>query len=125
MASFSSSFSGAVGGFSVGGVAAVDQPSNWQDRPRDFLWSRKELEAEEVVEKVALRQAEDNHLDEQQRFEELARELELKGLEYETRYLEMLNARREAFINAEIGRLIRLKISNQNIIEMLLIAASV
>ena len=106
-------------------AAVVDQPSNWQQTPRDFLWSRKEIEVEEVVDQIAKRQVEDLHLDEQQRFEELARELELKGLEYETRYLEMLNSRREALINVEIGKLIRKRIDEQDLMILLLMAASV
>lgn len=61
----------------------------------------------EVIAEVAERQARQLDLDEQQRLEELTRELELKGLRWQGRYLELLNAEREQLIDAEIGRLIQ------------------
>lgn len=63
----------------------------------------------EVIAEVAERQAEQLDLDEQQRLEELTRKLELKGLQWHGRYLELLNAQRQQLIDEEIGRLMRQK----------------
>jgi hypothetical protein len=63
----------------------------------------------EVIAEVAERQAQKLDLDEQQRFEELTRKLKLKGLEWQGRYLELLNIQRQQLIDEEIGRLMRQK----------------
>ena len=62
--------------------------------------------ASEVIDAVANRQskqAKGDRLDEQQRLEELSGELKLAGLEYESRYLALLNDERERLIDAEIA----------------------
>lgn len=59
----------------------------------------------EVIAQVAERQAQQLDLDEQQRLEELTRELELKRLKFQGRYLEVLNTQRQQLIDEEIGRL--------------------
>lgn len=64
-------------------------------------------EAQAVIDAVAERQAGSLKQDEQQRFEELERELKLSGIEWETRYLEAMNAMRERLISDEIGRRLR------------------
>lgn len=65
-----------------------------------------------VIDAVALRQAENTGLDAQQRLEELERELALQSLEFEGRYLELLNERRGRLIDAEIRA--RLKVVQEN-----------
>lgn len=79
-------------------------------------------EAVQIIDAVAIRQAEQLGLDEQQRFEELTRELELKGITYEIRYLKALNELRERLIDEEIGKRLRQKRDANN---MLLIFLSI
>jgi len=68
-----------------------------------------DAKAAEVVADVAELQARNLAMDEQQRLEQLARELELKGIEWDSRYLKLLNAQREQLIDEEIGRPLRTK----------------
>jgi hypothetical protein len=101
-------------------------PDVVQDVIRNFSlrdwrkWHRPEDERElrklrltpavaEVIAEVAERQAAQLDLDEQQRLEELTRELELKKLKFQGRYLELLNTQRQQLIDDEIGRLMRQK----------------
>ncbi len=67
--------------------------------------------ASAVISEVAHRQADSLQTDAQKRFEELSRELELRGIEWRTHYLEELNARLERLISAEIAA--RLKLLQQ------------
>lgn len=85
---------------------------------------RIRLEALEVIEEVARRQALRLELDEQKRFEELERELELRSVEWEARYLDLLNEEREVLIVEEIGTLLRRKINEEEEMLLILIAAS-
>ena len=64
--------------------------------------------ASAAISEVAERQVSRLELDEQKRFEELARELELRRIEWRAEYLEELNARRERMITAEIAARLRL-----------------
>ena len=82
-------------------------------------------EAARVIAQVAATQAERLSLDEQQRLEHLERELELRGIEYESRYLELLNVMRERLIAAEIGRRLRLlqQIEEEAVVMLMLAAA--
>lgn len=101
-------------------------PSVTQDVIRNFSlrewrkWHRPEDEKRlrelrvtpavaEVIAEIAERQAQKLDLDEQQRLEELTRKLELKGLQWQGRYLELLNTQRQQLIDEEIGRLMRQK----------------
>lgn len=62
----------------------------------------------EVIERVAERQASEpaeSRLDDEQRIQELARELQAQDIAYESRYLEMLTAERERLVTVELGRL--------------------
>lgn len=59
-------------------------------------------QAAQVITAVALRQANSLEQDEHKRFEELERELALRGLAWEARYLEMLNEQRERLIGIEL-----------------------
>jgi hypothetical protein len=84
--------------------------SRWQKwhRPEDERELRKlrlTPAVAEVIAQVAERQAQALDLDEQQRLEELTRELELKRLKLQGRYLEVLNTQRQQLIDEEIGRL--------------------
>jgi hypothetical protein len=63
--------------------------------------------------------------DAQKRFEELLRELELQGIEFDARYLEALNIQRERLIDAEIAARLRLIREDEELIILLLMAASV
>ena len=92
---------------------------NW----RKWIKDEKEVQqiAVEVIEAVAQRQAQTLVSDEQQRFDELSRELELTGIAWEARYLEALNALREQLIQAEIEKRLRIRQMNeQTLIAMLL-----
>ncbi len=67
-------------------------------------------EVDEIIKAVAASQVARLELDRQKQFEELERELELKALKWERKYLAALAEEREYLINEEIGRLIRQKI---------------
>mgnify|MGYP001561717976 FL=1 len=79
---------------------------------------------QDIIEGVAQRQAEDLHLDAQQRLEELERELELAGIEWDGKYLTMLNAERERLINAEILERAKLLRNNEDAATLLLLIGS-
>lgn len=84
-------------------------------RPQDEEYLKQkgvESDAAKVIAEVAERQAEDLHLDEQQRLEELTRELYLKGVEFEGRHLELLNIQRQRLIDGEIAHLLAQKQAN-------------
>ena len=79
-----------------------------------------------IIEDIAARQALDLRHDEQQRFDELQRELALQNIEWEGRYLELLNARRKALIDAEIAARLRQKLlDEENMMVLLLLASTV
>jgi hypothetical protein len=63
--------------------------------------------------------------DAQKRFDELLRELELQGIEFDARYLEALNIQRERLIDAEIAARLRLIREDEELLILLLMAASV
>ena len=75
-----------------------------------------------VIEQVAEAQVQHLALDETQRLEHLIGELEAKGLEYETRYLEALNQYREVLIGNEIKTILKRKDENEAML-LILIAA--
>ena len=95
---------------------AIEGRKSWRQRLEEAKIQRL---AVEVLDEVAHRQVLTLELDEHKRFEELERELELKGIEWEARYLDLLNERREALIDAEIGRLLRLKQDENDVIILL------
>ena len=82
----------------------------------------EQREIEQIIQAVAVDQVARLEKDEQKRFEELERELELKGVQWEARYLEALNVRREILIDQEIERLLKKKIENDNRILLILMA---
>ena len=67
----------------------------------------------DLLEGVAKRQAEALQSDAQKQFEELERALELADVEWQGRYLEVLNDLRERFISEEISRLLAKKLSDE------------
>lgn len=77
----------------------------------------------QVIQKVAQSQVENLRLDEQQKFEQLERELETEGIEFKPGYLQALTEARERLIEAEIGELLRKKLDEEE--AMLLIAIGV
>lgn len=78
--------------------------------------------AAEVIAAVAVRQAQALP-DEQQRLDELQGELQLAGLQIESRYIEALNLERERLMDAEIGQRLRaMQQDNANRIILMLMA---
>ena len=78
-----------------------------------------------VIEEVARQQVKNLHLDEQQRLEQLERELQLQDIEWQAQHLELLNAIREQLIDAEIAeRLHSLQDDDDARIILSLLAAS-
>lgn len=74
-----------------------------RDRERFGIPDVEKQIAEALVEQIAARQAKTLEQDEHKRFEELQRELQLRGIEWQARYLEMMNAARERLIREEIA----------------------
>ena len=98
---------------------------------KDVAEARKRLGIEdelavEIIEAVATRQAETNEVDAQKRFEELHRELSLRAIAFDGRYLEAMNAIRESLITQEIAARLRLKMrEEEEIMVLLMLAAAV
>lgn len=77
-----------------------------------------------IIADVAARQAERLELDEQKIFEELLRELEIEGLEFDRRYLEALNRQRELLIDEEIAQQFRRIQEEEELLMLMLIAGA-
>lgn len=112
-----------------GGRAFFEREAEREQRKVSREVSRETLrlpsQAQRVIEAVALRQVQKLERDELKRLEELTRELDLKGIEWETRYLEALNVRREALIDAEIAKLLKLKLEDEDTLLLMMLAASI
>ena len=80
-------------------------------------------EIQEVISDVAARQVVRLERDELKRLEELERELQLRGIEWESRYLTALNEEREFLINQEIGSLLRQKLENDQTALVLILSS--
>lgn len=82
--------------------------SRYERSPEDVRLERERLgiipRAEEIIAQIAARQLERDEQDAQKRFEELFREIEIQGLEWNARYLEALAAIREEMAVAERKR---------------------
>ena len=78
---------------------------------------------QEVILDVAERQVQRLEHDELKRLEELERELQLRGIEWESRYLTALNEEREFLINQEIGALLRQKLENDQTALVLILSS--
>mgnify|MGYP001604107185 FL=1 len=63
-------------------------------------------------------------MDEQQRLEELHRELQLRGIEWDARYLEALNEQRERLLDAEIAQRLRKIREEQELLMFLMLVAA-
>lgn len=74
-----------------------------------------------VVEEVARDQAKRLELDEQKRFEQLQRELQLQGIEWDVRYLEAMNEMRNRMIDAEIALRLRQRLQDDEDLLMLMV----
>ncbi len=103
----------------LGGGAPLDRERIAKDRER-FGIPRPVIE---IIEAIAEGQAARLEADEQKRFEELSREMQLRGIEWEAQFLEIMNATRQRLIDAEIGRLLRQQLEDEQIM-LMLIAAS-
>jgi hypothetical protein len=111
---------------------AAEQPRGrapWLEPPPDYAKIRHKSRVlhgieEEIVERVAERQAEALDLDALQQKEELQGELRLSGIELESAHLEALAARREALISAEIGRRLRQRMDDEAAALILAIAVA-
>lgn len=69
--------------------------------------------AAEIIAAVAESQAKRLEIDDQKRLEELSRELELAGVQWQGRHLELLNQQREMLITEEIASLMERKIDDE------------
>lgn len=136
------SSSASISGSGVNGLLSevILEPSasNWQgtivqERPRNFLWSRKELEnnsseeESEIIIELAERQVTDLHISEKERKEQLKRELKLKNIELELKHLDALNEQRQLMIDAEIANLmkiVQIEAENEEYLELLMLAAA-
>ena len=81
-------------------------------------------EAARVVAEVAARQAQRLESDAHKRFEELQRELALRRIEWNAKYLEALNVEREALIDAEIAARLKHKLAEETMLLMLVAASA-
>lgn len=82
-------------------------------------------EAREAIAEVAARQAERDEQDEQKRFDELYRELELRKIGFDARYLEALTAMREEMVRRrEEQQKLQLLRENDDMLLLMLLAAA-
>ena len=92
-----------------------------EERERLGILPRK---VERIIQDVALRQAEKLELDKQKQFEELSRELRVQKIEWEGRFLEVLNAEREKLIDREIASRLRFRLQEENDLMTLIVLAA-
>ena len=109
----------------VGGGVAGSGSAGFLRLPHDyFKKSRKRIREErkalgiaedvlDLIDGVAKRQAQVVQSDPQKQFEELERALELADVEWQARYLEVLNDLRERYISEEISRLLAKKFQDE------------
>ena len=106
-------------------VAPSVRPSGgipWYARPKKRRKYQKEDIIQAVIEAVAARQALALELDEQKRLEELIRELDLRAIEWESRYLDLMNSERQRLIDEEIKKLLRKKMQDDEAISLMLMS---
>ena len=92
-----------------------------EERERLGILPRK---VERIIQDVAVRQAERLELDKQKQFEELSRELRVQKIEWEGRFLEVLNAEREKLIDREIESRLRFRVQEENDLMTLIVLAA-
>ena len=126
---------GAFGDSFGAGAAAASAAAAATASPGGGYWAREfkrrykpkyeriPEQIQEVILDVAERQVQRLEHDELKRLEELERELQLRGIEWESRYLTALNEEREFLINQEIGGLLRQKIENDETALVLILSA--
>lgn len=102
----------------------VDPPSGgyfdygtWTERKK-----RIPVEISAIIEQVAESQVAALEIDAQKQKRELQLRLRLKDLQYETRYLEALAARREELIHVELAQRMRTQHNNNAITTLMLMA---
>ena len=78
----------------------------------------------EIIHEVAVSQVARLEGDEQKQFEELHRELELRKIAWQGRYLEVLNLMRQQMIDQEIAERLRLKLRDEEELTMLVLMAA-
>ena len=107
-------------------------PPSVHARAKTKEQTRKERElygllpkVEQVLESVAESQVSRLELDQQKQYEELTRELELQGISFESRYLEILANIRESLIEAEIKDRFKRINEEGDVLTMLMAIASV
>ena len=94
-----------------------------KDRERFGIPNIERQVAEALVEDIAARQAKSLERDEQKRFEELQRELQIRGIQWQAQYLESMNAKRERLIEEEIATIFQQRQDEETM--LLMIAALV
>ena len=123
---FGDSF-GAGAAAAAAAAAATASPGGYWAREfrRRFKPKHEKIpeQIQEVILDVAERQVQRLEHDELKQLEELERELQLRGIEWESRYLTALNEEREFLINQEIGGLLRQKIENDETALVLILSA--
>ena len=136
------SFSGAVGGFSVDQEQAevITQLVGGGYNPSQGLYpyppSKEEIskarerlglrdKVSRAIAAAAARQALSLEQDKHKQFEELLRELELQGIEWDARYLQAMNALRERLMDVELIARLKTKLrTDDEMIVLMLLAAS-
>ena len=76
-----------------------------------------------IIADVAARQAERLEQDAQKQYDELQRELQLQGIEWDARYLAALADLRERLIGEEIARRLQMQLNNEATMMLLVMAA--
>ena len=92
-----------------------------EERERLGILPRK---VERIIQDVALRQAQKLELDKHKQFEELSRELRVQKIEWEGRFLEVLNQEREKLIDREIESRLRFRLQEENDLMTLIVLAA-
>ncbi|MGH9426754.1 MAG: hypothetical protein ACRD2L_10700 [Terriglobia bacterium] len=108
------------GGFPARELREALEGRSWRDKLKEQPIQEHAIQA---IEQIAYRQAQSLELDKQKRFEDLSRELQIREIEWDSRYLELLNQRREALIDQEIGLLLRQKRDDDDIQALVLMAS--
>ena len=129
------------------GAPPAPPPATVDDRPKgtaEWLWQQAvdrrapedvrrarerfgvlPREAAEAIAEVAARQVERSEQDEQKRFDELLRELQLRSIEFEARYLDALAVMRERLIEEAKQTAIRRQQQEEEVLILLMLAAAV
>jgi PKD repeat protein len=114
-----------------GGI--VDLGRNRRKKTKEELAAEREKfgipdEARIAIEEAARRQAlaqEQSAQDEQKNFEELSRELTLRGIEWDVRYLEAMNTLREKLIEQQREEVMKAKRDEEDVMYLLQVVAEV